>query len=231
MISHRANSKTAPIKTSQHSGFTIIELLIATTIFSLVLLMAVAGILNITRQYYKGVLQARTQEAARTVVEELGETARYSSGNFQAPLIGLSGPDIADGSPDTDSFCLGSRRYTYAIDRQFVSGTPGAKQKRHVLWVDGQCGAAFDPNFLDSVTAATPGRELLSENMRLTQFKVEPVAGLTDTFRITVSVAYGDEDLLEVVSPNTYKTCKVGIRGSEFCTVSTLSVVIGKRLD
>ncbi len=52
-------------------GFTIIELLIATTIFSVVLLLAASGLLYIGRLYYKGLTSSATQEAARNIMQEL----------------------------------------------------------------------------------------------------------------------------------------------------------------
>ena len=64
-------------KRAEQNGFTIIELLIATTVFSLILLISVAGILQISRMYYRGVTQSRTQETARSIIDEVGEAIRF----------------------------------------------------------------------------------------------------------------------------------------------------------
>lgn len=221
-----------PEKTGQN-GFTIIELLVATAVFSIVMLIMTAGILHISKMYYQGVLQARAQDTARTVVDEIGESIRYSTGTY---LQGSSvvGPNIDPGNPDTGYFCLGGRRYTYAIDRQVKSApTSGTRQKLHALWVDqpaGGCSLASGPENLDAPAAG--GRELLSENMRLTQFVVEPVAAgaVPDGYTIRISIAYGDDDLLYQEGSEPQKRCDPTVGGKEFCAVSTISETVTKRL-
>ncbi len=209
-------------------GFTIIELLVATTVFSIILLIATAGILQISRTYYQGVLQARTQETARTIADEIGESMRFSIGSY-APGAVVNGPDIDASNSATGYFCLGTRRYTYAIDRQLKASPNGGKQKAHVLWVDQPVGGCGSAENLDS--PVSDGRELLSENMRLTRLSIQPAPGaLPDTYRIDIGVAYGDDDLLDFVSGGQTKYCKEAATGREFCAVSNVSLTVTKRL-
>jgi prepilin-type N-terminal cleavage/methylation domain-containing protein len=58
-------------------GFTIIELLIATTVFSVVLVGALAGFLEIGKLFYKGVSTTSTQSIANEVLQDV-------SGQFQS---------------------------------------------------------------------------------------------------------------------------------------------------
>ncbi len=223
-------------KTKQR-GFTIIELMIATTIFSLVLMLCLAGIMQITKMYYQGVTQTRTQEKARTIVDEIAESIRYTPAGSNIVIQGNSGPDpIVVGpevpytaSDDTNYLCVGSKRYTYAIDRQLKenpSGVPADKQKRHVLWVDTEaCGA---PATLTNAVPSASGQELLSENMRLTRFEI--VQGSLGTYIISIGVAYGDNDLLEIGTDTNYKSCKGAFTGAEFCATSNISLTVEKRL-
>ncbi len=225
-------------------GFTIIELMISTAIFSLVLMLCIAGILQITKMYYKGVNQARTQEAARLVVEEIGESIRFSNDAVSLPMTPIAGPNIDVGITDTDVICIGSKRYTFAIDRQLKDNPAGGtKEKRHVLWVDQPdvANCSLNPANLDDATGnpsagtgATDGVELLSENMRLTKFSVERF-GSTDLYRIDVEVMYGDEDLMEFIdtdndSIDDTKVCRAAFAGAEFCAKSSISLIVGKRL-
>ena len=232
-----AATKNSKLKTqnSAQRGFTVIELLIATTIFSIILLMAVAGILHITRMYYKGVVQSRSQEVTRGIVDEIGETLRFSKDVITIPSPVTCGPDIDDNDPlpaacsDTGYICIGAKRYTYAIDRQLkTSPAANAREKRHVLWADqpvGGCTAPADFT-LDEPTA--DGRELLSEHMRLTRFDLLPVAVGSDTFRLHVGVAYGPNDLLSV--NGSTNPCEGAVGGGEFCAVANQSVTVVKRL-
>ena len=222
-------------QSQQDQGFTIIELLVATAVFSVVMLIMTAGIPQISRTYYQGVLQTRAQDTARTVVEEIGESIRYSTGAFLQGTV-ITGPDIdpTAGLPDTGYFCLGGRRYTYAIDRQLKS-SPAAntRQKKDVLWVDqpvGGCSGITGPENLDAPAAG--GRELLSENMRLTEFSVTPVisGGAPNAYTIKISVAFGDDDLLYVEGTEPYKRCDPQSGAKEFCAVSSLTETVTKRL-
>lgn len=145
-------------------------------------------------------------------------------------LVG-GGPDIAPASPDTGFFCLGAKRYTFAIDRQLKeSPTPLTREKRHVLWVDQPGGGCTTAANLDLDQPSADGRELLSENMRLTQFDIAQtgLGGGPETYRFTIGVAYGDDDLLTVSGPT--KTCEGAFSGGEFCSTSHLSVTVTKRL-
>lgn len=220
-------------RNKNQSGFTIIELMIATTIFSLILMLCLAGILQITKMYYQGVTTARTQDKAREVVDEIAETLRYSSSTLfpqATPPTDLLvvGPDVLVGaSDDTNYLCIGSKRYTYALDRQLKSSSPDStrKQKAHVLWVDTISSSCTGS--IDLTTALTNGKELLSENMRLTRFDIAYNSS-SKTYQINIGVAYGDEDLLE--TSGTTKACKSAFTGTEFCAVSNISLTAERRL-
>jgi len=207
----------------KQSGFTIIELMIATTVFSLVLMSTLAGIIQITKMYFQGVALTRTQEVARNVVDEIGESIRFT----KEPLIVqpelLINGGIGLGASDTGYFCIGARRYTYAIDRQLKEVPNTAKkEKRHVLWVDQPTSCTGPANLTRGLT---DGRELLSENMRLTRFGVKDNGA---SYTIDISVAYGDSDL--IVYNDNPVTCESAFAGGEFCGVANLSVSVVRRL-
>jgi prepilin-type N-terminal cleavage/methylation domain-containing protein len=216
------------------SGFTIIELMISTTIFSLVLMICLGGILQITKMYYRSVTQNNTRETARSIADEIGEAIRFSSQSIAlgAPVVG---PQITvdDTTEDTSYFCIGNKRYTYAIDRQ-VKPEPkvGLKEKKHALWVDTPeaCSAAADLD--DENLADGGGRDLVPVNMRLYELSVSSVGTSGDMFEISVGVAYGDDDLLSprpADSP-TELTCEGAFAGVEFCATTNLRVTVQKRL-
>lgn len=214
------------------SGFTIIELMISTTVFSLVLMLCLAGIMQITKMYYRGVTQARTREVARTIVDEIAEAIRFSSKDIVIGN-GVIGPQI-DESDDDESvgyFCIGQKRYTYAIDRQ-VKESPKAntKEQRHALWLDQPetCQGAAD---LTQDEPSPDGKSLLAENMRLYELSVEQVDPIQRIYTIKIGVAYGDDDLLSVKENDTTQlTCEGAFVGSEFCSTTNFLVTVQKRL-
>lgn len=232
-------------QTTKKNGFTIIELLVATTVFSIVLVIALAGILRVTQMYYRAITASRTQEVARTLMDDLSESVRFSNSAVQLPGSPVSGPEIAAGDADTSYFCIGSKRYTYAIDRQLKSETPNSdlKEKRHVLWVDVPETGCSGPADLDVDSPSLPddnGREILGENMRLARLELIPENTLgREAYTINISVAYGDhaEDnyggALATTADGNSRTCQslnspfVG----QFCHVSSTSVTVERRLQ
>lgn len=233
--------KILKIKNRQH-GFTIIELMIATTVFSVILLLATNGVIQIGRLYYKGITTSRTQEAARSVAEEV-------SRNFQLSKAGdsyTSRENLDDPAIVVRSVCFGINRFTYIIDYQ-INKNEGRK---HALWYDNvqenSCPGAdpakamsvaqFNQDNPSNGTEGSNGKELLSNNMRLLRFDINSAGSTTN---ITVRVAYGDNDLLDIYENNARDRtpvpiengqCKLSIAGSSFCAVSELDTVVQRRL-
>lgn len=222
-------------KNNEQKGFTIIELMISTTIFSLILMLCLAGIMQITKMYYRGITQNRTREVARTITDEISEAVRYSNQPIQVGLT-VAGPRIEPDENTIGYFCVGPRRYTYSIDRQ-VKSNPSTdktqKQVKHALWVD-QLGGCLAPAKIDLETPTPDGKDLIPENMRLYDLSLTQIDAAKNLYEVSVAVAYGDEDLLHVkkdaADVPTDLTCEGGFVGVEFCATTKFLVTIQKRL-
>lgn len=207
----------------KQQGFTIMELLIATTVFSTMMLLATAGIVQIGRVYYKGITSSRTQETARAIVNDISGVLQLS-GDADITRVG------------TSAYCVGTTRYTYVLNR--ILGDTGPDGSPHVLWVDKiRQGAACTALDLSSPTPPEDGntdrsldglafrKELLARNMRLTQFSIAQASG-TSLRSVSVRVLYGPLDL----SPDN-ATCSTIAQGGQFCAVSTLSTSVKPRIQ
>jgi len=227
------NTKTTCIDTKndnveQQQGFTILELMIATTIFSLVLLGALAGIMQITRMYYRGVTQIRTEETSRALADEIGEAVRFTKNS----IVPTQGSDAGT----LHHMCIGTKRYSYRIDRQLaLDPDAGKQQSRHVLWVDqpaNGCTSSTSPVNLNAENPSAEGTELLSEGMRLSRFDIRPLSGSDGLYSIGITVVFGASDLIRPPdSTNAFPTCETAFSGSEFCAVSNVNTIIGRRLQ
>jgi len=223
-------------RTNRQQGFTIIELLIATLVFSLVLILITVSVLTFTKSYFRGVNQSNTQNVARTILEGIAQSIQFT-GDTVNPMLTPAG----DGS---QGFCIGNKRYSFIPGWQLMDGTPDASlnQSKHALVMDASSSCNGLP--AQAVLNGNPvGTELLSPRMRLAKLKVEPTNDAT-VWRITVRVVFGDNDLLcspsvpgDCQSPNTSSpinkqdlTCKVAFAGSEYCAVSELSTEVKKRI-
>lgn len=208
------------------TGFTIIELMIATTVFSVILLMAATAMIQIGRIYFKGITSARTQEVARSISDDVSQAIQFSGAKIQ--LIGTPPGSTAKG------FCIDDVRYSYVVDRQLEenpSSDPLKRQSKHVLVVDNPgsgCAAAAQP--VDNSGAGINGKELMGIHMRLEQdILPNPATNDGKLFPISVSVIYGDQDVLKGSAPNY--SCQATRFGGQFCAISQLSTTVEKRVQ
>lgn len=208
--------------TKNQQGFTIIELMIASMVFSVILLITTAGLLQVGKTYYKGVTQSRTQGVARTVMDDV--TAHVQ---FSGEAITVT-PQAAPGVVGV--YCLGNTRYTYVRDRQLTDGVPKAgEQTNQALLVDrvaGGCstGTPHTGACTPSSVLANNCQELLSPGMRLTNFKVEDKSN--KLFHIVVGIVSGENDILDA----SHTKCASAQAGTQFCAVSNLDTYVQKRI-
>lgn len=209
-----------PITNQQ--GFTLVELLIATTIFSVILMAAAAALVQMGRLYYKGVIAAKTQNVTRTVIDDVSRSIQFSSGNDAEATL--------PGDATVKAKCFGDIRFTYILREQVGPQVP------HALWQD-KIGAAGCDEDVPDLRQENPygdpaqnsqGRELLSKGMRLQDFNIQAQAGSNDDiFIITVKVIYGENDLLN--DPDNPTACKGSTVGGQWCAISDLSSVVYSR--
>jgi prepilin-type N-terminal cleavage/methylation domain-containing protein len=224
----RNNFRAAELRAS--NGFTIVELMIATLVFSVLLVLITVGVIRFNQAYYKGVTQSNTQNVARTIVEDISQAIQF----------GTSGDSVA-GTPGSTPgqsyyFCVGNLRYRYLLGDE-LSDNPGSSQTYHALVVDSPStcnGADINPTSIN--VSSLSGSELVSPKMRLSKLSVQQVSGSSDLWSIDVRVAYGDDDLFfspsgdpsGAAAPDA--TCSSGA-GSQFCAVSELSTIVQKRVN
>lgn len=226
------------MKTANQKGFTIIELMIASALFAVILLVVSIGLLQIGRVYYKGVTSAYTQEVTRNIIEDISEAIQLSGEDVTNPIA-------SNGA--VRGFCVGPRRYSY--QRGQLKDAPAAGQVRHAVVVDildecaGPGPGVSTPTVAQNINGGlTPNsRELMGEHMRLVNLAVNNLGG--GFYQITVRVVYGDNDLLCSPSLNdcasngvtdvnrTDLQCKSSDRGGQFCSASELTTTIQRRIQ
>jgi prepilin-type N-terminal cleavage/methylation domain-containing protein len=213
------------------NGFTIIELLIATAVFSMILILITFGVIRFNEAYYRGLTQSSTQNVARTIMSNVAQTIEFNNGTVA--------PNMSGGGsyPTWSGLCVNNQFYQYQLGKELVTGTPSGNQvSQAMLRSDaGDC------------TGATPGQtligsEMLSPHMRLSDLEV--TSSGTDLYKINVRVVYGDDDLICAASAAgscstpadtsgaTAKDaqCK-SFTGSQFCAEADLSTVVQKRIN
>lgn len=157
----------------REDGFTIVELMIATAVFSVVLLVISAAIVQIGRLYYKGITGARTQEVARSVLTDIADTVQFGNGQITSRLQNA-------GDDRFGSICVATQHYSYALGKQIANGQHGLVLK------DVPSGCSSEP--VQNLSGAVSGQELLGDKMRLANFSVVP----RDLYKVTLQNVGGN---------------------------------------
>ena len=230
------------MKNSQ-SGFTIIELLVATAVFATILVVTTTTIIGISQTYVKGSVEGQTQQTARAVLNDISQAIQYSSVSANPK------PTCAVSSCSNDEyyFCIGNDVYVYSLDKYLSSSSSlGAGNSSWVLirYNNGSCPSQGN---LPSPFPAGYA-ELLSPNERLGQLNIigTTINGVQN-YTLSIEVGYGSNELLQdstynsspnyvngaTTPPSNYLftyACQSGI-DSSFCAVSSLTTTVAPRIN
>jgi len=218
--------------------------MLATAVFSVVLLIATVAVITVTRSYVKGDVEAETQDAARSILTAVTQDIQFN----KAGSINAGAYDSASGF---GFICVGNDTYFYKINQEISSTTP------HALLVSSSWVCPPTPGNSSYWTSATPpvsqyehdlespygggsfANELLAQNLRLGQLSITPLsitppAAGGVSYIVTVTVAYGmDSILVGTPTANNYYnySCPSESIGGQFCAFSTLTTTVTPRIQ
>ena len=235
------NKQISTNKPQTAKGFTIIELLIATAVFSTVLLLALTGFLQIGKIFYKGINATQTNAVARQMLDNLKNDVAYSSDTSSIA-------QDPQGVPSNGShyFCAGSNRYVFMPFKKLdvAVETYQRANLQPINWTmfgllkdtvstAGSCPNPFSATLSDQLKATT-AQELLSDKMRVSMLKVTqygvapytPSPGLSDLYSLNIKLAYGDNEVLTNFDQPS-ATCNGSVHSS-FCFTTQLQTTVRK---
>lgn len=234
---------SSPLK-HQQQGFTILELMIATLVFSVIFLGATTALLQISKLYYKGVVGGRTQEISRGIIDQISQQLQFSSDTLTAPAkqtFNVTGAPA--GQLDFNVHCIGNTRYTYIINAQVNNSIAAGNydrntnRLRHALWRDtvptGTCVPAdlsrVDPSTTPLPANGSNGEEMLNQHMRLADFQAS--CNTDNICTVGLSVIYGDNDLLTPDPLTGTPTQCQSIIGNQWCATVQFNSTVLRRVD
>lgn len=221
IIGFKMHRKSKVISQNQ-KGFTMVELMIATVIFSIILLVIVASFLQIGRIFYKGVSIDNTNEAARTIIDDINYDIKYS--------------DSYDQGDKTSYFCVGLHRYSYTVDFKQLTAqdveNPQPQFPEGVIQttIPGGCPS---PGSL----AGNDPRQLLGAHMQLNDFSFYCTGGGSSCYIHIHVINYGTDNLVfssaqfpQDTGPDHLKSlhqpdanCSGDLLSTQFCAVADLT--------
>lgn len=186
--------------------------MIATAVFSTILVAITMGVIHFSAQYYKGVYGSETQNVARDISDQIANAVKFGAGELTTiPVTGASadGTDIA--------FCAGGYIFQTKLGQQYTGGSSTG------FYIEPQTGSGCNSG------DTSKRKQLLAKNMR--------VAGLhfyetsqPGVYSLSLTIAYGDDDLLSAKTDEGGAVhCNSGF-GSEYCAVSSLVTTVEKRI-
>ncbi|MGB4800044.1 MAG: prepilin-type N-terminal cleavage/methylation domain-containing protein [Candidatus Saccharimonadales bacterium] len=221
---------------SNAAGFTIVELLIATVVFTGILMLVTAGVTHFSNEYYRASYANTVQSQVRSISDDITQSLQFgAAGLTYTP----DGP-----VPDITASCVGSKMYIFRRGVAFDGSTryeaPGLYRQS---W-DGKPESCTAPS--NASWVPTAGTQLLQKNMRLTQFSISGSDGTG--YDVKIRIAYGDIDLLcaagqpgcatdepapfttdaAVAAAGNAVQCRSGT-GSQFCAVSNIDATVTGR--
>lgn len=226
----------------QQSGFTILELMIATVVVSVILLLVTTVMISLQDLYYKGVNQETVQNNVRnitnTVSQEIQDATANDGTTVTSPPITLPfSIKVNTVTHSVEAICIGSARYMYIVGLPVGSGK---NQVNEALWRDsyppGNCQDVYNAdgtldNALNIITGTPPdgGVAYIAPGTRLTDFEVNPPVFPDTNYSIRVSVAIGSDALL---TANTgFNDRCITATGDQFCATASLLTEVGQRVQ
>jgi prepilin-type N-terminal cleavage/methylation domain-containing protein len=193
--------------THNQAGFTILELMIATLVFSVILVVITAGVLHFTTDYYKGINSSTTQNAAANIMSDISQSIQFNRG---VPPHGTSGT--------SGWLCAGGKEYVYFLGQE----EPNVNSGLFSFGYDG-INCYTSANYATAPTWLAGHQDLLQSHMRLSVLSVSgPTGPNANIWNINVGVAYGDNDLFcaPVKVPGS---CSTGLGAADFTNLATLT--------
>lgn len=217
-------------------GFTIVELMIAISILSLILVMSTLALMGIGDYYTKGVNITNIQDDSRNITNELSSDIQFSSTTMTTPAIN----PVSYNGTTVYASCFGDTRYSYAI---------GFSNAEHSLWRDKMInvGNCYPLNLTEPIPSCdgnsscpnpvvNSGSDLLANNIHLSKLSIQPLTAANDVYSINIALALGStRDLFQTNSfgnpiiINGNYSCLPNI-GEEYCAISSLATIVTRRI-
>lgn len=192
-------------------GFTIVELLIAISVFSLSIMLVTAVVLGIARQYQKASYTVQLNDASRNIHESIARDINYG-----ASITAVQGTTIK-------YFCS-EGRVMYAW-----KPTSGASINNGLFRYDLNSGGVFVAcNDATASTALANGVNLLPRNGFVANFSSNSVGG--GVSEIITNFKVGTADMFEDSTNPAGSNCLPTLRGGDFCSVVEYNSVVKPRI-
>jgi prepilin-type N-terminal cleavage/methylation domain-containing protein len=215
------------MKSNNKKGFTIVELLIAISVFSALLIIIVYAFLYGLNTFSKAQVVSKTQEVSRSIEQNIAQSFSLTAAGSYTSITPVT--NNANNGITSYGFCLGQYRYSYVLDKQLTSSN------NYGLLQDTFQGCSSSTSPVDlsgSLPILNKPKQLLGNNMRISNFTITPStpSNISATgYQLVVEIDYGNN---LKAGTNGYKhQCPSGNISSSFCAVAKIDTIIFQRIQ
>jgi prepilin-type N-terminal cleavage/methylation domain-containing protein len=193
-----------------NGGFTVVELMIAISVFATAMTLILAGVIFISRQYQQTSNKVQLEDASRTVHQQITQSIQFSGRDVSAKIP----------NGQYSARCVGNYMYIYSSAEPVSNQTVYASMSEGLYVKDNanNC-AASDIN----ITGAT---NLLPKGAKVVKFEIT-TTGTTSSLSTTFSKS--PADILVFSGPGDVR-CDSASKGREFCATVTLDSTATRRI-
>jgi prepilin-type N-terminal cleavage/methylation domain-containing protein len=225
------------IKRNQ-KGFTIVELMIALAVLSLILIMSTVIMIQIGSLFNKGVTSSNLQNSTQAVVADVTSAIQFSGSPVTQNSNNYSYNNNLGQTVVVKAYCIGTTRYSYVLNHELGTDSSNNAITPYILWRDtltsvnadpactpanmnpsqGQNPSTADEN--NGIVVQGSGYEMMPNHTQLTAFAITPDTNLgSDIYNIAISTAYGAADQFD-----SSGHCIFSLQSSSTAFCSTFSV-------
>jgi prepilin-type N-terminal cleavage/methylation domain-containing protein len=214
------------MKSISKKGFTIVELLIAISVFSALLIIIVYAFLYGLNTFSKAQVVSKTQEVSRSIEQNIAQSISLTAAGSYTPITPVTNNGIT-----SQGFCLGQYRYSYVLDKQLTS-TNNYGLLQDTIQGCSTSTVSVDLSAANLPTTLNTPKQLLGNNMRISNFTITPSTPSNSSavgYQLVMEIDYGNN---LKAGTNGYKyQCPLGNISSSFCAVAKIDTIIFQRIQ
>ncbi|MBI4033494.1 hypothetical protein HY379_00665 [Candidatus Saccharibacteria bacterium] len=217
--------------------------MIATSVFSILLLLSLAGFLQIGQLFYKGVNITRTSDVSNQIMSAIKDDISFDTGT--ATIARQPATPVTEQAITYQRFyfCAGFNRYAGVLGRLVNSdeaaaelnggsaSNAGAGWYKFGLLKEKYSGVGCPNPFSGSGTRINKDNAtvLLGDNMRLSNLTITSPAN--SLYTLNVHIAYGINEVLTNPPTSTAVKCQSGASFSRYCFVTDVKTTVRQGLQ
>ncbi|HUD03730.1 MAG TPA: prepilin-type N-terminal cleavage/methylation domain-containing protein [Patescibacteria group bacterium] len=200
-------------------GFTILELMIAISVFTIAIVLITSGVIAVGRYYQQGATKAKLLTAAREIHSQFTQVVQYSGSELDPshPIITYAANGV-----QYKATCIGATRYLWSNINDQTQRYYGDFMTDDIT--NRSCGDTTISKPQHPLPTNIPYNSAIATNTKVINFLIKG----SDPYTLTTTFVIGSQDMF--VSNNYGRQCQSNVLGSEFCAVVSLTSTVARKV-